>query len=294
MPFFPIIWASHYCFCLALLWNILLNFHGMIELIAFMDIPNLMLSLSFIYKFVSQSSLDAFSSGRSRSLIVSNRNILGLLLLLYIIILIRKFSGLKTVKGNNGIVLFILKFFFAVLTNSYKVLLQSLILLLPLLFMLSKLEVFLIFVLPSFLCWRSLIPWHLLRLICWLILFPVIVTEGLKECVLLKGSSRRLNSLKMFIIDLLLNWIISCSKCSRLHILVDAHSADSEYSSRLIRINIIRIWLSNTLFYRLRTVSYGLCQIICVGLVDLRLTIFTLRISVCWITSLNANQILAL
>lgn len=202
-----------------------------------MDISSLLLGLSFVNKFVSQSSLNASAASGSRSLIVNNRNILGLLLRLHLILLICKFPGLKTVKGNDGIILFVLKFFFAVFTNSYKViLLHSLILLLPLLFMLSEFEVFRIFVLPSFLCWRSLIPWHLLLIIGRLILPPRKVTKRFKQCILLQSSSRCSNSLYMPIVQLLLNRVISGSKCGRLHIMIDAHSADGKNSSRLIRI----------------------------------------------------------
>ena len=97
---------------------------------------------------------------------------------------------------------------------------------------------------------------------------------------MLQGSSRRLNPRKISILHFL-SRVISGTKSCRLHILVNTHSADGENSSRLIDIDIICIWLTDTLFYRLRTVSYGLCEIIIVSLMDLRLTIiFTLRIRV--------------
>ena len=177
------------------------------------------------------------------------------------------------------------------LSNSYKVLFQTFIFLLPLLFVL---DIFVSFILTYFISWRCLIPGHLLSsiLIGGLIVPPIISTERLEQCILLKGPSWCIDPLYMLIFVVVFNWVLSGTKSGSLQIMVDTHPANSKNSSRLIR--IILIWCPNTLFHRLWTVSNGLCQIISVGLMDLRLTIlFTLRIRVS-LTSLNADQILGL
>ena len=216
---------------------------------------------------------------------------MSLLLLLSIILFIRKFLCLKTVKGNDSVILFVLELFFA--TNSYKVLLEALIFLLPLLVMFICSELVLVFELSWFFSWWGLVSRHLLLIISRLDMPPVIVTQRLKLSVLLNSTPGRLD-VTMVSWIIFFNWVFSCSKSCRLHVVVDAHSADGKNSSRHIGITLIHIWLSNILLHRLRTVSYGLSQIV-VSLRDLRLTrLFTLWVWIWWTASLNANQVLGL